>query len=131
MTRTGYGGRGQPSWQPLDAALNMPPERYSHPVRQRVAQAAAVTSFDEVVTQMRQHTGTAVPKRQAEALTQRAAQDLAAFDAQPDRVVAVPGSACEPSEENLWNRLRLFANVNSQCVDECVDATDKGGWSFP
>jgi hypothetical protein len=61
-------------------------------VRERVAQAAALTSFDEVVTQMQHHTGAHVPKRQAEALAQRAAQDFAAFYAQaPEaRVVAVP-----------------------------------------
>ena len=94
VTRTGYGGGGQTSLHPLDAALNLPPERYSHPVRQGVAQAAAVTSFDEVVTQLRQHTGTAVPKRQAEVLAQRAAQDVAAFYEHPpaERVVAAPAA---------------------------------------
>ena len=94
VTRTGYGGRGLPSLQPLDAALNLPPERYSHSLRQRVAQTAAVTSFDEVVTQLRQHTGSAVPKRQAAALAQRAAQDFEAFYAQdaPARVVAAPAA---------------------------------------
>ena len=94
VTRMGYGGGGQTSLHPLDAALNLPRERSSHPVRQRVAQAAAVTSFDEVVTQLRQHTGTAVPKRQAEVLAQRAAQDFAAFYEHPpaERVVAAPAA---------------------------------------
>ncbi len=95
VTRTGYGGGGRTSLHPLDAALNLPPERYAHAVRERVAQAAALTSFDEVVTQMQQHTGAHVPKRQAEALAQRAAQDFAAFYAQPpeERAVAVPAPA--------------------------------------
>ena len=46
VTRTGYGGAGQSSLHPLDAALALPPERYSHAVRARVAQAAAQRSFD-------------------------------------------------------------------------------------
>lgn len=82
VTRTGYGGSGQSSLHPLDAALALPPERYSHAVRERVAQAAAQVSFDEVVSQMEQHTGAHVPKRQVETLVQRAAQDCAAFYAQ-------------------------------------------------
>jgi hypothetical protein len=79
VRRTGYGGLGQSSLHPLDAALALPPERYSHAVRERVAQAAAQLSFDEVVRQMEQHTGAHVPKRQVEELVQRAAQDFTAF----------------------------------------------------
>ena len=41
VVRMGYGGRSTPSLHPLDAALNLPPERYSHRVRQRVAAEAA------------------------------------------------------------------------------------------
>ena len=92
IVRTGYGGDRQKSLHPLDAALNLPPERYSHTVRQRVAQAAALTSFDEVVSQMQQHSGAKVAKRQAEQLTQAAAQDFEAFYAQSSsqRTVSVP-----------------------------------------
>lgn len=92
VTRTGYGGTGQTSLHPLDAALALAPERYSHTVRERVAQAAAQLSFDEVLTQMEQQTGAHVPKRQVEELAQRAAQDFAAFyDQGPDeRAVVLP-----------------------------------------
>jgi hypothetical protein len=92
VTRTGYGGAGQSSLHPLDAALALPPERYSHGCRARVAQAAALVSFDEVVTQLEQQTGAHVPKRQVEELVQRAAQDFTAFYAQgPDeRPVVMP-----------------------------------------
>lgn len=79
VTRQGYGGDGLPGLHPLDAELNLPPERYSHGVRRRVAAEAAKNSFDEVVAALNQQTGAQVPKRQAEALGQRAAQDFEAF----------------------------------------------------
>jgi hypothetical protein len=79
VTRTGYGGHGTPSLHPLDAALNLPPERSSHGVRQRVAVEAAQKSFDDVVATIATTTGAHVPKRQAEQLVERAAQDFEAF----------------------------------------------------
>ena len=79
VTRTGYGGHGIESLHPLDAALNVPPEHYSHGVRHRVAVEAAKTSFDDVVATIATTTGAHVPKRQAEQLVERAAQDFEAF----------------------------------------------------
>ncbi len=79
ITRTGYGGRGLEGLYPLDAALNLPPERYSHTLRRRAAERAAQISFDEVVISLAQTTGARVPKRQAEQLVRRAAQDFDAF----------------------------------------------------
>jgi hypothetical protein len=79
LTRTGYGGRGLSSLHPLDAALNLPPERYSHTVRHRAAELAAVQSFDEVVAALTAQTGAHVPKRQVEQLVSRAARDFDAF----------------------------------------------------
>lgn len=79
ITRTGYGGRGLESLHPLDGALNLPEERYSHSLRRRAALAAAQTSFDEVVVSVEQTTGARLPKRQAEQLVQRAAQDFDTF----------------------------------------------------
>ena len=79
ITRQGYGGRGQASLHPLDAQLNLPPENYSHTLQQRVAEAAAKESFDEVVATVQQATGVRVPKRQVEEAAQRAAQDFTAF----------------------------------------------------
>src|SRR5713101_2444198 len=78
-TRTGYGGHGIESLHPLDAALNVPPEHYAHGVRHRVAVEAAQTSFDDVVATIVTTTGAHVPKRQAEQLVERAAQDFEAF----------------------------------------------------
>lgn len=79
VERVGYGAPGQESVHPLDAALNLPAERYSHALRKKVAAEAARSSFEEVVEAITEHTGAQVPKRQAEELCQRAAQDFDAF----------------------------------------------------
>ena len=79
LKRQGYGGRGQSSLHPLDAALQLPPENLSYPLQRRVAEATAKESFDESIATVKQHTGVGVPKRQAELAAQRAAQDFTAF----------------------------------------------------
>jgi hypothetical protein len=79
VERLGYGAPGQKSLHPLDAALNLPEERYSHALRKKVAVEVARSSFEEVVEAIVEHTGARVPKRQAEELCQRAAQDFEAF----------------------------------------------------
>ena len=79
VERVGYGARGHESLHPLDASLNLPPERYSLEVRRRVAEAAASRSYDEALLDLSRHTGAEVPKRQAEQLVARAAEDFDAF----------------------------------------------------
>lgn len=79
IQRAGYGHEGTSSLHPLDAALNLPPERYSHQLRRRVAEEAAKSSFDEVALSIQGNTGAAIPKRQIEQLATRAAQDFDAF----------------------------------------------------
>ena len=49
VERLGYARPGHDSLHPLDASLNLPPERYSLEVRRRVAAAAAARSFDEAL----------------------------------------------------------------------------------
>ena len=79
VERTGYARAGHDSLHPLDAALNLPPERYSLEVRRRVAVAAASRSFDEALFELSGSTAAQVPKRQAEQLVARAAADFDAF----------------------------------------------------
>ena len=79
VERLGYARPGHDSLHPLDAALNLPPERYSLEVRRRVAEAAASRSFDEALFELSRHTRAEVPKRQAEQLVVRAAEDFDAF----------------------------------------------------
>lgn len=77
--RTGYGMDGVKSLHPLDAELNIPPEKYTLEVRRRVAEEVAKNSFDETIETIAKSTGAHVPKRQAEELAQRAAQDFDSF----------------------------------------------------
>ena len=79
VERVGYARAGHDSLHPLDAALNLPGERYSLEVRRRVAAAAASWSFDEALLDLSRSTGAEVPKRQAEQLVVRAAEDFDAF----------------------------------------------------
>ena len=79
VERLGYARAGHDSLHPLDASLNLPPERYSLEVRRRVAEAAASRSFDEALFELSRNTGAEVPKRQAEQLVVRAAEDFDAF----------------------------------------------------
>src|SRR5271169_4706111 len=68
-----------PAMDPLDGALNLPPEKYSLEVRRRVAIEAAKSSFDEGMKTLEMYTGGHVPKRQFEELVVRSAQDFEAF----------------------------------------------------
>jgi len=79
LSRILYQAPGLEGLAPQDAALNLPPESYSLGVRRRAAEDAACSSFERVVERLRQTTGAAVPKRQAEELVCRAAEDFDAF----------------------------------------------------
>ena len=79
VDRVGYARPGHDSLHPLDASLNLPGERYSLEVRRRVAEAASSRSYDEALFELSRHTGAEVPKRQAEQLVARAAEDFDAF----------------------------------------------------
>lgn len=79
VRRMGYGEEGAESLHPLDAELNLPPERYSHELRRRVAEESSKSSFDESVDSISRRSGTKIPKRQLEELVVRAARDFDAF----------------------------------------------------
>jgi len=85
--RTQYERPGVPSLHPVDSDLNLPAEKYSLPVRRRVAVTAARTSFDATVEILESTTGARVPKRQAEQLAQRSTQDFEAYYSQTELVV--------------------------------------------
>jgi len=79
VTRRLYQATGAEGLAPMDAALNLPAEHYSHGVRRFVAEECARASYDEVVEQLAKRTGAHVPKRQVEELAARAAVDFDAF----------------------------------------------------
>jgi hypothetical protein len=79
VKRLGYRDHGTGSVFPLDAQSNLPAQRYSHGLRERVAEAVADGSYEGTVEQVDRHTGGHVPKRQAEELSRAAAVDFEPF----------------------------------------------------
>lgn len=79
VPRLAYQAPGAADLHPMDAALNLPREMFSHGIRRHVAREAAKSSFDEVVDTIRELTGGSIAKRQVEELTIRAARDFDAF----------------------------------------------------
>lgn len=79
IARTAYVAPGSASLHPLDGQLNLPEEMYSHHIRKRLAEEVARGSYDEATAALERNTGVIVPKRQAEQLAARAAQDFDAF----------------------------------------------------
>jgi hypothetical protein len=63
----------------LDERLRLPQEMYSLGLRRRVAEEPRSQSWDRAVERVRATTGGHVPKRQAEQLVARAAQDFESF----------------------------------------------------
>ncbi|HEX9667452.1 MAG TPA: ISKra4 family transposase [Thermodesulfobacteriota bacterium] len=79
VRRIGYNMRGKSSVFPMDAELNLPKDKYSHGLRQRVAQEVSKNSFDAAVESIKQTTGGKVPKRQIEEITTEISQDFVKF----------------------------------------------------
>ncbi len=79
VERDGHGAKGRKTLFPLDAALNLPPEKFSFGIRRRASEEAARGSYDEVVSVLSKYTGAEVAKRQVEEIVLRAAQDFDSF----------------------------------------------------
>jgi len=79
LDRKLYQAAGADALAPLDAAMELPDEKYSLEVRRIVAEQAARASFDEVVELVKKQSGAEVPKRQAEELAVRAARDFDSY----------------------------------------------------
>jgi len=90
VIRDRVGARGAEALVPADAALNLPDDRFTFGVRQRVAEEAARGSFDEVAKAIEASTGADVVKRQAEVLARRAAVDFDSFYEENSREYACP-----------------------------------------
>lgn len=79
VTRNAYSQRGADSLCPLDAELNLPPDKYSHGIRRCDAEEATRVSFDQSVANIARTTGGNLPKLQAENLMVKMAQDFDSF----------------------------------------------------
>lgn len=78
VTRRAWVCKGSPSVRPLDAELDLPRELYSSGVRRFACEQIADRSIDHACAALRA-LGINVPKRQAEQLVVRMAQDFDAF----------------------------------------------------
>jgi hypothetical protein len=83
VTRLGYEGPGLSRVYPLDAALNLPPDHYSHGLRAMAAERMIEDSFDGAVEGLKREGGGEMPKRQMQEVAVELAQDFPAFYAQP------------------------------------------------
>ena len=83
VTRRGYGARGLESVFPLDAELNLPPDKPSHGLRAVLIEEVVRGSFDEAVEHLDRSGGGRIAKRQAEERAVDLSQDFDAFYAQP------------------------------------------------
>lgn len=79
VSRIGYSYPGWESVFPLDAELNLPPEKYSHVLQDLLSDELAKGSFEEATGTLHKMTGGFVPKRQAEELAPAIAKDFDAF----------------------------------------------------
>lgn len=79
IKRRGYRTKGKKTLQPLEAELNLPPEKYSHGVRKMIAKEVAKNGFDEVLKSVLNNSGATVAKRQLEACSRRASLDFSEY----------------------------------------------------
>ena len=79
VTRRGYAGRGLESVFPLDAELNLPPDKYSHGLREVLVEEVVRGSFEEAVDHLARSGGGRMAKRQAEEVAVDLSQDFDAF----------------------------------------------------
>jgi hypothetical protein len=90
VNRIGYGQRKITSLQPLDGELNLPPEKYSHGLSERVAEAVAFNGFEQTVEIIKKTTAAKVPKRQVEELARKSASDCEQFYQQQQTKINCP-----------------------------------------
>lgn len=86
VPRLAYQAQDVEGLHPMDAALNLPSELYSHEVRRAAAERAACDSYEEVAAAMTARTGAAIGKKQVEQMAARAAQDFDDFYAARESV---------------------------------------------
>jgi hypothetical protein len=138
VPRLAYSARRTTSLHPLDAALNLPPELFSHGVRRRVAEEAAKTSFEETLASIQETTGAEIAKRQVEQLAVRAATDFDAFygsrapareaDAAatgPILVTSVDGKGVVMRKADLREATRKAAEARTHKLDKRLSKGEK------
>jgi hypothetical protein len=79
IPRNAYQAQGVEGLHPMDAALNLPCELYSHVVRRAAAERVACDAYEDVAATISDRTGVAIGKRQVEQMAARAARDFDDF----------------------------------------------------
>ena len=134
VPRLAYQAPGAADLHPMDAALNLPREMFSHGIRRMVAKEAARASFDEVVEIVRDYTGSTIAKRQVEELAMRAAQDFDAFyeqraaarDPKGDLlVISTDGKGIVMRHEDLRPATRLAAEKSARKLETRLTPGEK------
>lgn len=83
VERIGYRGPELSFVFPVDAGLNLPPNKYSHGLQDEVAHLVAIESFDETLESLERQGGGILPKRQLQGVCAELVQDFEEFYAQP------------------------------------------------
>jgi hypothetical protein len=134
VPRLAYQAPGTTDLHPMDGALNLPREIFSHGVRRLVARQAATLSFDEVVDTVCELTGASIGKRQVEELAIRAAQDFDAFyeqraagrDPKDDLlVISTDGKGIVMRHEDLRDGTRRAAEKSKRKVETRLTPGEK------
>jgi len=137
IERMGYGARGTTSIFPKDAFLNLPTESYSHGIRRLIAKEVSKNSFEEAIGAVKEMTGVMVPKRQAEILARKAAEDFDVFyinqnlseaeDAHelPLIVLTTDGKGIVMRREDLREATRKKANSSKHKLNKRLSRGEK------
>ncbi|NEP37438.1 ISKra4-like element ISMpr2 family transposase [Moorena sp. SIO3B2] len=135
--RIGYGGRKITSLNPLDAELNLPVEKYSHGLRERVAVEVARSGFGETVEIIQKTTAAKVGKRQVEQLADQSACDFDQFYAHQQAqsvelketgeivVISVDGKGVVMRTEDLRAPTQKRALANSKKLNKRLTKGEK------
>ena len=111
LDRKLYQAEGAKALAPLDAAMELPDEKYSLEVRRIVAEQAARASFDEVVELVKKQSGAEVPKRQSEELAVRATRDSDEFYRsrlrEPEDTTQLPYRSQRPAPTTMSQKVTL------------------------
>lgn len=138
VCRLAYSDQGLGSVFPLDAQLNLPLDRYSHGMRERVGEVVAEASYEAAVEHVGRHTGGAVPKRQAEEIARALSvdfEDLYRQRASPERggsrsseelvVISVDGKGIVMRHEDLREQTRRRAEQSSHKLESRLSRGEK------
>lgn len=122
--RCGYRGPGLDILYPLDAELNLPPDKYSQGLRREIAHLVAGQSFDDTVSDLERRGGGLLPKRQLQGVAAHLVQDFVAYHEQPlevstignDKILVITadGKGIAVHNQDLREATRKAAEANQE-----------------